>query len=251
MKYVIGVGIASAATLLFSMVKNADDIKEKRHIINLKTNKNFRPFRLVFIADIHRKKLPEEFLGSSADAIIIGGDLTERGVPLHRTADNLRILTRFSPVYFVWGNHDHNVGERKLRKLLEHYKVKVLENESVELFGQPNLKLVGIDYFGERESKLEKAFADVRKEDTVLFAAHTPAIFKFLPATGNPQLRMAGHLHGGQIRLGKIGFYKKGSLKKRGSGYELVTNGYGTSTLPMRLGAEPQYHVLDIFPEKI
>ncbi|WP_422123434.1 metallophosphoesterase [Planococcus sp. X10-3] len=251
MKYILGTGIISAAVLLLSMARNANNIKERRHRIKLKTTKGFHPFRVVFIADIHRQKLPEDFLDFRADAIIIGGDLTERGVPLKRTAHNLRVLTGAAPAYFVWGNHDQNVGERKLRKLLDHFNVKVMDNESVELFGQAHLKLVGIDYFGDREIKLEKAFADVQQEDTVLFAAHTPAIFKFLHPAGNPQLLMAGHLHGGQIRLGKIGLYKNGSLKKSGSRYELITNGYGTSTLPLRLGAEAQYHVLDIYPEMI
>ena len=248
MNYILGAGTAAAALLLF-MFRNANKINEKRHKVRLETTTGFRPFRVVFIADIHRKKLPKRFIDFPADAVIIGGDLTERGVPLRRTANNLRILTDAAPVFFIWGNNDREVGERKLRMLLDHFNVKVMDNESVELFGQTHLKLVGIDYFTEAENKLEKAFSRVNSEDTVLFVSHTPSIFKFLRSVENVDFLLAGHTHGGQIRLGKIGLYTKGSMKKSGSIYELVTNGYGTTSLPLRLGAEAQYHVLDIVPE--
>lgn len=248
MKFVFRTGIAAAALLLF-MFRNANKINKKNHKVSLKSKGGFRPFRLVFIADIHRKKLPEDFITSPVDAIIIGGDLTERGVPLKRTADNLRILTEAAPVYFIWGNNDREVGERNLRKLLGHFNIKIMDNESVELFGQHNLKLVGIDYFNEGEDKLEKAFSRVEPEDTVIFASHTPSIFKYLRSEGKVDFLMAGHTHGGQIRLGKLGLYRKGSLKKIDSRYELVTNGFGTTSLPLRLGAEAQYHIVDIVPQ--
>lgn len=247
MKYLFSTGLAAAALLLY-MNRNANKIHKKRHTIKLETKKGFCPFRLIFIADIHRKKLPENFITNPVDAIIIGGDLTERGVPMKRTADNLRILTEAAPVYFVWGNNDEEVGERNLRKLLAHFKVTILENESVELFNNPHLKLVGVDFFSGREEKLEKAFKKVHDDDTVLFVSHTPAIFKYLRSAEDPAFMMAGHTHGGQIRLGRIGLYKKGSLKKNGSRYQLVTNGYGTTSLPLRLGAEAQYHVLEFLP---
>lgn len=248
MKFVFRTGIAAAALLLF-MFRNANKLREKHHNVRLETTKDFRPFRLVFVADIHRKKLPLNFLDFPLDAIIIGGDLTERGVPLKRTADNLKILTDAGPVFFIWGNNDREVGEWKLRKLLAHFNVKVMDNESVELFGQPHLKLVGIDYFSETEDKLEKAFSQVMAEDTVIFASHTPAIFKFLRSEGKAGFLMAGHTHGGQIRLGKLGRYRKGTMRKVGSSYELVTNGVGTTSLPLRLGAEAQFHIVDIAPQ--
>lgn len=247
MKLFYNTGLAAAALLLF-MFRNANNPKEKRQIIKLETGKGFRPFRMIFIADIHRKSLPEDFITLPVDVIIIGGDLTERCVPMKRTADNLRILTEAAPVYFIWGNNDEEVGERNLRKVLNHFQVKILDNESVELFGNPHLKLVGVDFFSDREEKLEKAFAHIHAEDTVLFVSHTPAMFKYLRTIKNAGIMMAGHTHGGQIRMGRIGLYKKGSLKKKDNRYQLVTNGYGTTSLPLRLGAEAQYHILEFLP---
>ncbi len=250
MKFFYQAGFAATALLLI-MFRNANDMKEKRELITLETKIGFKPFRLMFIADIHRKKLPNDFITSPLDVVIIGGDLTEHGVSLKRTADNLRILCDAAPVYFVWGNNDEEVGERNLRKLLNHFQVKILDNESVELFGHPHLKLVGIDFFSDREAKLEKAFSNVDGNDTVLFVSHTPFVFKYVRQRKKADFMMAGHTHGGQIRLGKFGLYRKGSLKKKGVRYELVTNGYGTTSLPLRLGAEAQYHIFDILPKYI
>ncbi|WP_033541500.1 metallophosphoesterase [Planococcus sp. CAU13] len=250
MKYFFGTGFAATAALLLFMYRNAGNIKEKNHVIRLDTATGFKPFRILFIADIHRKKLPEALVSRPVDAVIIGGDLTERGVPLRRTADNLRILTSAAPVYYIWGNNDREVGERNLRKLMKHFGVHVLDNQAMELLGQPNLKVVGIDYFSRGEAKIEKAFSTVGEDDTVLFASHTPAIFKYLRKDGKADFMMAGHTHGGQIRLGRFGLYDKGSMKRTDAGYELVTNGYGTTSLPLRLGAEAEYHVIDVYPNE-
>lgn len=250
MKWFFRTVIAAAAALLLFMFRNASSIKEKSHRVQLESKKGFKPFKIMFIADIHRKKLPEDFISCPVDAIIIGGDLTEKGVPLNRTADNLRILTETAPVYFIWGNNDREVGDRNLRKLMDYFSVTILDNQSVELFGQPNVKLVGIDYFSAGEAKVEQAYEDVDEDDTVIFVSHTPSIFKFIREERKAELLMAGHTHGGQIRLGKFGLYEKGAMIRRSDRYELVTNGYGTTTLHLRLGAEAEYHILDISPLK-
>lgn len=247
MKFFFRMGIAAMALLLF-MFRNARKVHKKQIKLRLNAETPFRPFRMVFIADIHRRKLPRNFIGSQVDVIVIGGDLTERGVPLKRTMKNLQRLSEAGPVYFIWGNNDREVGERALRKVLDQYNVKILDNESVELFGQHRLKLVGIDYFGYKDGMIADAFADVQPGDTVLFVSHTPSAFKLLGREHPADLLMAGHTHGGQIRFGRFGFYSKGAMKKANSRYELVTNGYGTTSVPLRFGAEAQYHMLDIAP---
>lgn len=250
MKYVVRTAIAAAASLLLFMFRNANAAQEKKHRVELETATGFRPFRLLFIADIHRKELPAEIVSSRPDAIIIGGDLSERGVPLQRTAHNLRILTEAAPVYFVWGNNDREIGVRNLRKLMDHFGVRILDNEAVEFLGLPHLKLAGVDFYSDKKEKIEKALESIGEKDTVIFAAHSPFLFRHVRNNGNIALSLAGHTHGGQIRLGVFGLYRKGSLRKMASRYELVSNGYGTTMLPLRLGAEAQYHVIDVYPKR-
>ena len=82
---------------------------------------SFDGFRILFITDIHRRQLSEEKLLSnlsSVDCVPLGGDITERGVPLQRLRHNLSVLVRIAPVYAVLGNHDLNAGKDAVRKAL-------------------------------------------------------------------------------------------------------------------------------------
>ena len=57
---------------------------------------------------------------------------------------------------------------------------------------------------------------------------------------------LAGHTHGGQIRIGKLGLLEKGSFHTNSNQAKLISNGYGTSTVPLRLGAPAECHVITI-----
>ncbi|MFP3813646.1 serine/threonine protein phosphatase, partial [Bacillus sp. SIMBA_005] len=59
-------------------------------------------------------------------------------------------------------------------------------------------------------------------------------------------LMIGGHLHGGQIRVGPYGVHPQGSYRQREGVMTLVSNGYGTTLLPLRLGAKPECHIIDI-----
>lgn len=242
--------VLAALTLLLFMFRNAFKEKLKTAEIMLEAAQPFKPFQLLFIADIHRRKIAEDLIDFPVDIIVIGGDLTERGVPLKRVAKNIRILTNIAPVYFVWGNNDREVNEAALRKIFARFGVKVLDDESVELFGHSHLKLVGIDYFGLNDNKIESAYSNVKKEDTVIFVSHTPSIFNYIKEHYPADFLLAGHTHGGQIRLGKLGLYEKGALKKNGGKAELITNGFGTTSLHLRLCAEAEYHLFKIMPKR-
>lgn len=248
MKLVIKAG-AAALTLLLFMFKNAFSHNLRRQKVQLEADIPFRPFKLLFIADIHRRILPNDIQDLPIDVIIIGGDLAERGVPLHRVAKNLKLLAELAPVYFVWGNNDREVKERNLRKLFAHYGVTVLDNEAVPLLGNSRLKLVGVNYMALGEDGLDQAFSKVKEEDTVIFLSHSPFLFKKVKKNYRVDFFMAGHTHGGQIRLGKLGIYQKGALRTKRGKPQLVTNGFGTTKLPLRLGAPSEYHLLSIYPK--
>jgi predicted MPP superfamily phosphohydrolase len=66
---------------------------------------------------------------------------------------------------------------------------------------------------------------------------------------------LAGHTHGGQIRLPGVGIItnaRKAPLRwshgliHEGGRYLYVTSGIGTSGLPLRWGVPPEYGVLDV-----
>lgn len=248
MKKLIFGGLAIAAALPLQMMRNAFAINPRRQAIGLEATKPFRPFDMMFISDVHRRALPEAMFHFPVDIIVIGGDFTEGGVPWERVEANLAILSRQAPVYFIWGNNDREMDETKLRELFAKYNVKVLEDESVPLFGQQHLKLVGIDYFAYKENSVEAAFSEVRESDTVIFISHTPFVFKKIRDRYKVDFALAGHTHGGQIRFGKLGIYRPGRTETVDGVVQLISNGFGTTKLPMRLGADPEFHLLTVYP---
>ncbi len=50
--------------------------------------------------------------------MIIGGDLTESGVPFQRIKENILKLKKLGPIFFVWGNNHHEVNEPQLDAML-------------------------------------------------------------------------------------------------------------------------------------
>lgn len=249
MKNVITSGLAASAGLLLFMLRNAFRNNLKRETIRLKSETQFEPFELLFISDIHRRKLPETLIDFPVDVIIVGGDLVEGGVPIERVEWNLELLSQHAPVYFVWGNNDREIEEEKLYRLFKCYGITVLEDESVSLLGNPNLKLVGLDYFAYQKNGIEKAFADVCESDTVIFATHTPFVFDKVNSKHRVDFGLAGHTHGGQIRFGPFGIYRKGRLMEKEGTIQLISNGFGTTKLPLRLGADAEYHLFTVSPK--
>lgn len=249
MKYLIRIALAALALLLF-MARNAFSEKLVEKTVAVRADKPFEPFKLLFIADVHRRTIKADLIDFPVDLIIVGGDLVEKGVPLQRVAENVKRLVAHAPVYFVWGNNDREVDETSLRKIFGHYGVVVLDDRSVPLLGNDRLKLVGFDHFAYKPDGLKNAFKDVNDQDTVLFVSHTPFDFWKVKGDYSADLLLAGHTHGGQIRIGPFGLFRKGSMKVKKDRVELVSNGFGTTTLHLRLGAQAEYHLLTIQPKE-
>ncbi len=204
-----------------------------------------------FISDVHRRKIDEKLLakvraGQKIDLVIIGGDLAERGVPLHRIAKNVRKLARLGPLFYVWGNNDREVGEEEIREIITRYGGKILDNENVVIPGHSGWGICGTDDPSSRNVDLDTALRSIKQYDNVIFVTHTPSLFRKVEQLYQPRLMLAGHTHGGQIRVGKFGLQEKGTFRLEEGRAKLISNGYGTSTLPMRLGAPPECHVIVI-----
>ncbi|MFJ7826222.1 metallophosphoesterase [Psychrobacillus sp. NPDC096623] len=209
-----------------------------------------KQFHVFFIADIHRRKVSEKLIQrllGKVDVVIIGGDLTEKGVPLNRTNDNIKQLTRLGSTCYVFGNNDREVGEQNLRNILYSNGVHILENSSLH-FEKSNfsVRIVGINDGFAGNVKIIEAFKEVKETDVLIFTTHAPTYFNHAKKISKPHLLLAGHLHGGQIRLGPFGIYEKGSYREKENSAELISNGYGTTAVPLRLGAKSECHLITI-----
>ncbi|MFJ7951370.1 metallophosphoesterase [Lysinibacillus sp. NPDC096418] len=244
----VGVFLVIALAFLLYMWKVAHENNVLNHQLKLVGKRE--EIRLFFISDTHLRKINRDMIKSiqgSFDAVIIGGDFADSRTPIERIHDNLDLLTPLGPTYFVWGNNDREVGENRLRGILLEHGVQIIANDAVLLQNKKNrFWLSAIEDTSTMKYSFEAAFEKVDEEDLVVFISHNPGVFARVRAKFRADLMIGGHLHGGQIRVGPYGVHPNGSYRERDGVMTLVSNGYGTTLLPLRLGAKPQCHIIDI-----
>jgi uncharacterized protein len=175
------------------------------------------------------------------------------------------------PVYAVLGNHDYAMETRsslkltwvaqRLKTTLQNAGIRVLENEAVALelgdsrnreADQP-LFLVGIGPYYPDEDQVQKAFSDVPENAARIVMMHNPQSFREIPS-GRAPLAVAGHTHGGQIRIPYLPAWSWISIVRTGEvhtdgwirhygkeGNQLYVNrGVGFSLFPIRINCAPE-----------
>ncbi|RLQ95070.1 metallophosphoesterase [Falsibacillus albus] len=209
------------------------------------------PLRIFFISDIHRRVIHNKIIDevkSKADIVIIGGDLLERGVSIQKAKENLSLLKEIGPVYFVWGNNDYEVNHEELVSLFHELEIIILKNDSVQLLndGGNHIHLLGVDDLNQKTARLDKALEGCSKESFKILVSHDPKIMRRVKSDENISLILCGHTHGGQIHIFGYSPYEKGKIYEFGKARLLISNGYGTTGVPLRLGAKPETHVITI-----
>lgn len=232
------------------MFKKAFETNILQHELTTEKFIDRAPFQLFFISDIHRRKISNQLIkeiGSSIDIVIIGGDLAEENVSKKLIAENLEKLAQIAPIFFVWGNNDREVGESTIRELIENVNGTLLENQAICVRDDDHrIMIVGIDDVSSGKTNIQQSFVSTKKEDTIIFVSHTPSVFNKVRNEYGPDLSLAGHTHGGQIRLGSFGLYPLGEFNIDHEKATLISNGYGTTFLPLRLGASSECHIVTI-----
>ncbi|MBD1378643.1 metallophosphoesterase [Metabacillus arenae] len=242
---------AAAGSVVFClfMMKKAFENNLKKDVLFFKEFTG-REMNIFFISDLHKRVLSPNLINQidqPVDFVFIGGDITEGKVPFARVEENIRKLTEFGPAYFVWGNNDYEVETDTLIKLLEKYNVKILKNEAVVIKEEGiDLSILGVDDMTFDGDRLEETVEQVPKNSFKILLSHNPEIVKKIRKEYQISLVLSGHTHGGQIRFLNIGLYERGSLKSSSHYTKLVSNGYGTTLLPMRLGAPSEAHLITL-----
>ncbi|MDR6998575.1 metallophosphoesterase [Neobacillus niacini] len=213
--------------------------------------KSFGKVSLFFISDVHRRSISDKIINAvkgKTDIVIIGGDLTEKGVPFSKVKENLKKLKTLGPVYFVWGNNDYEVDYHELDALLLDFGVKVLDNTAVtfESAEGDKLCLLGVDDLSQERDRLDFALMDADPKSFKILASHYPNITDKIKDEHEIRLVLSGHTHGGQIHILGYSPYKRGQLKKLENTMLLISNGYGTTTVPLRLGAPAESHLITL-----
>lgn len=206
---------------------------------------------IYFISDIHRRRIDEHLLQKvrsfgKIDLVIIGGDLAEGGVSLSSIERNVERLSKLAPIYFIWGNNDREVGEDEIRTIIEKHGGRILENSDAMVENHPLWGICGTDDPSSGNVDIDAALKNRGEYSYLVVATHTPSLFRKVEMFCNPELMVAGHMHGGQIRFGRFALHPLGRFKEADGKARLISNGYGTSLVPLRFGAAPESHVITI-----
>lgn len=185
------------------------------------------------------------------DAVLIAGD--HLNYPERPLVELLAPLKRLRHAAFsVPGNHDDHPGEPErthdLREALRAVGVTPVEYTHVVL---PRFTVVGLgDHFAGRDGRGPLTQAPRDKPIIVLF--HNPDTAMTLKA-GDAALAVAGHTHGGQMRIPWLYQHVIPTQHPFDRGLHtfppvptFVTSGLGESGLPLRLFNPPTIDVLEI-----
>lgn len=160
----------------------------------------------------------------------------------------------------VLGNHDNWHNSIICRELLKSYPIKFLINEYITLFrGNSSVKVLGVDDLWTGIPRIPKEFINKQDREPQILISHNP---DFLVDTRMRygeifNLGIAGHTHGGQIKIPPIGpiigynirYSKHGEgLTKLGESWIYTSRGVGVVDLPIRIGCPPEIALIELQP---
>lgn len=224
-----------------------------------------RPLRIAHLSDIHGSAwdMPEPRIarivaqvnGLHPDLVVMTGDFHASKLlnPPMRMEAALRPLVALKAPLGVWsvpGNHDNPYWIRRVMATMGLHLLagRIVDVGPVQLLGSDDLVLGSDPVAG-----VQRAAAAARPDKPIIALVHEPTLFGALPA--NVGLLLAGHTHGGQIRL--FGWprlrpeyepVRRGLYRNAAGQQLLVSSGIGTSIIPARIGVTPEIVLIDLVP---
>lgn len=244
------------------------------NIINQNIPVDFNNYKIVQIPDFHNTKskiltndLIEKIKEQKPNIIVLTGDLIDSNKTNMDIAINfVKETNNIAPIYFISGNHEasiHNYSEFKDN--LEKNKVIILDNKvEVLKINESEINLIGIDdprmvheSFVSYSEIVNVEIDNTKYDDTKysILLSHRPELLDTY-VEKELDLVLAGHAHGGQLRIpfiGGIGAPNQGFFPKYTSGIYVennttmvVSRGIGNSIIPFRINNRPELVVITL-----
>lgn len=240
--------------------------------------------RIVQLTDTHLgPRIPESHVAHAVqvaieqrpDLVVLTGDY------VNNNSDGLaeRAAALFEPlvasggatcgVVGVLGNHDHYADGPRVARAMRAVGVHMIDNDRVYLDAasrrlvdappETGLCIAGLGDLYEDEVNIRRALRDTPSDMPCVLLSHNPDVAEdiwyeppYTSAVGTTErvdLMLAGHTHGGQVRLPLVGapivMSRHGSKYARGLVHApgctvIVSAGIGMSILPVRFGVPPE-----------
>ena len=272
-------GLTLPATAAYAAREAANDLAITHYRLNPPRWPAGQRLSICVIADLHAggpnmglarvRQVVDAANALQCDLIVLLGDFfaTHRFITEHvsppQWAGELKRLAAPLGVHSIYGNHDWWYDIDGVRKALAHVRIPAMQNEAV-LIGEPGRRfwLAGLGdqlahWVGPSQfigvDDLPGTLARVTTDDPVILLVHEPDIFVRVPE--RVSLTLAGHTHGGQIKLPLVpplwapseygARFAYGHIVERGR-HLIVSGGLGCSKVPMRLGVPPEILRIDL-----
>ena len=241
-----------------------------------------------------REKILDAIQAASPDVIVITGDLVDAGIYAQETedirsgsrdgiagasaADFAEELIRIAPVYYIYGNHEmillDDPQRNPFKVRLEEMGIQIINNTVMRLersgvfiqlagiqdpstlYKDPVLAGSGDNTRERTEAMMDQIAPDLDPQRFTILLAHRPEYVELY--TRYPvDLVLAGHAHGGQIRLpfmreglyapnqGFLPKYTNGSYQE-GALEMIVSRGLGNSIFPFRFLNQPELGIIKL-----
>jgi len=159
------------------------------------------------VINAHVRRTFDGVISRNPDIVVITGDLVHKKHPAHEfAAGEVKRLAEKFPVFVIPGNHDRKAG-------LEKYAELIRKSGATDIAGRYNLFIKGSAAIliaggsGSRKTApdIDAILQNINREaQPTVFLIHNPDHFPFILGKGI-DLVLAGHTHGGQVRLPLIG----------------------------------------------
>ena len=219
-----------------------------------------RRLRVVQLTDIHAglymtreqiRRYADLVNGLRPDLFVLTGDFISNSMSfLPGCVEEVARVRARHGTFATLGNHEHWFGKpREIRAVFRRNNIRLLDNEhQVIRTEQGMLAVAGIDDLRSGRPDLDAALRGIDPSIPTLLLSHRPEIFPLAARRGIP-LTLAGHWHGGQIKLSFLGVdlsiahavspYPEG-LYRISDSHLYVSRGIGTTATPIRLNAPPE-----------
>ncbi|NFI55039.1 metallophosphoesterase [Clostridium botulinum] len=240
--------------------------------INNSSNiKNEDTIKIAQISDIHLgeyytidklEKLVNKVNSQNVDIIVFTGDLFDNVSKFEDTSKVTPILKKLNAKigkYAIYGNHDYGGGAKNIYKnVMEDSGFKILVNDqaNVKLDSGKTISILGLDDALLGNPDVEKTARNIKESNYNLVLLHEPDLSdKFV--SYNIDLILAGHSHGGQVKIPFLGEivtpplaekYKDGlyNLNTQRNTQLYVNSGIGNTKMPFRFMNVPEVSIFEI-----